>query len=168
MFTSPHRIEPRDNVILCGLHTLYSENIRGLTDIKIYMDTDPDLTTEWKLRRDVGERGHTRDSVLQKIRERADDFARYIRPQREFADLIIRYHAAGLELSIRRTFSVPHIAGCILTQDNTFYKVTCTNPDISVDSEVATFLRERRLPHIPPQSGYAGVIQLVILAMLYK
>ena len=167
-FTAPHRIEARDNVILCGLHTLYTENIRGLSDIKIYMDTDTDLTTEWKLRRDVGERGHTRESVLQKIRERADDFARYIRPQREFADMIIRYYTGGVELSVRKTFSVPDIAGCTLTQTDTFYKVTCTNPDISVESEVATFLRERRLPHIPPQSGYSGVIQLLILVMLYK
>lgn len=167
-FTSPHRIEPRDNVILCGLHTLYSENIRGLSDIKIYMDTDPDLAAEWKLRRDVGERGHTRESVLQKIRERADDFTRYIRPQREFADMIIRYYVGGVELSVRKTFSVPHIAGWVQTQNDTFYTVTCTNPEISVESEVSTFLRERQLPHIPPHPGYPGVIQLLILAMLYK
>jgi len=82
--------------------------------------------------------------------------------------MIIRYHAEGLELSVRKTFSVPHIEGCTLTHTDTFYKVSCTNPDISVESEVAMFLRERRLPHIPPQPGYSGVIQLLILAMLYK
>jgi len=167
-FTAPHTIEPKDNVILCGLHTLYSENIRGLSDLKIYMDTDPELTTEWKLNRDVGERGHTRESVLRKIHERTDDLARYIHPQRDFADLIIRYHASGLDLLFRKPFAATLPAKCTLTQTDTLYTITCSDPTVSVDSEFAEFTQVRGLPSIVPHPGYPGVIQLLVLTMLYK
>ena len=166
-FTMPHTIEPKDNVVLCGLHTLYSENIRGLSDIKIYMDTDQDLATEWKIRRDVLERGHTRESVVQKIRERSHDFTRYILPQREFADLIIRYYAGGIDLTIRKTFAIPILANCTVTQNEVFYTITCTDPCVTVASEFAEFLRVRGLPSITPQTGYPGVIQFLVLTMLY-
>lgn len=166
-FTIPHTIEPKDNLILCGLHTLYSENIRGLSELKIYMDTDVELATEWKVRRDVAERGHLREAVLQKIKERTDDFTKYILPQREFADLIIRYYDGGLHLSIRKSFSLPRLAKCIITQNDTFNMLDLVDPNLSISAEFHQFIRERGLPSIIPEHGYSGVIQYVVLTMLY-
>lgn len=168
MFTAPQTIESKDNVVLCGLHTLYSENLRGMTDLKIFMDTDPELTSEWKIQRDVHQRGHSLESVLQKIKERRADYNKYILPQKEFADLIVRYFKGGVELSVRRSIQIPHIPGCIITYTDSFSILTCTNPSISVETDIIAFLKDRSLPHIQTEVGYSGVIQLLVLTMLYR
>jgi uridine kinase len=167
-FTAPQTVTSNDNVILCGLHTLYSESMRGLTDIKIFMDTDPELSTEWKIQRDVNQRGYPIESVLQKINERRLDYNKFILPQKDHADVIIRHVKEGLEVLVRRIFSLPAISGCVITHTTTHSVLTCKDPHITVESEISAFLAERSLPKIKSQPGYSGVIQLVILAILYK
>jgi uridine kinase len=55
-FTNKQLIESKDNIILCGLHTLYNEKMNDIIDIKVFMDTDRELIKKWKIRRDVDER----------------------------------------------------------------------------------------------------------------
>ena len=59
--------------------------------MKVYLDTDDALRCHWKLSRDQGERGHDRASVLEQIRSRHKDAEKYIYPQKQYADLVIRY-----------------------------------------------------------------------------
>jgi len=56
-FTQEEKIESKNNVILCGLHTLYNKNVNEIIDLKIFMDTDRELIKKWKIKRDVEERG---------------------------------------------------------------------------------------------------------------
>ena len=42
-FTQKQEIKNKKNMILCGLHTLYQENINEILNIKIYLDTDREL-----------------------------------------------------------------------------------------------------------------------------
>jgi uridine kinase len=88
-FTEKQLINPSDNLIVCGLHSLYGDN--NLYDIKIFMDTDDSLKKKWKIKRDVIERGYTIEKVLTSIEKRQNDFHEYITPQKENADLIIRF-----------------------------------------------------------------------------
>lgn len=88
-FTEKQLINPSDNLIVCGLHSLYGDN--NLYDIKIFMDTDDLLKKKWKIKRDVVERGYTIEKVLTNIEKRQNDFKEYITPQKENADLIIRF-----------------------------------------------------------------------------
>jgi len=58
------RIEPRDIIILEGILVLQEEILRDMLDIKIYVDTDPDVRFIRRMVRDVKERGRTIDSVI--------------------------------------------------------------------------------------------------------
>jgi uridine kinase len=89
-FTQKQLISPSNNLIVCGLHSLYL-NENHLYDLKIYMDTQDKLKTKWKIDRDVKERGYTVESVLNTINKRKSDFNQFIEPQKNNADLIVRF-----------------------------------------------------------------------------
>lgn len=87
------------NVIVCGLHSLYNDN--NLYNLKIYMDPDPDLKKEWKIKRDVLERGYKESDVIKSIEKRKEDFKKYIEPQRELADIIVNFFNKNDNLCLR-------------------------------------------------------------------
>lgn len=89
-FTESELIEPSENTIVCGLHSLYSTDDH-LYDLKIFIDTDERLKTQWKIERDVHERGHTLENVLDQINKRKGDYEKYIYPQRDNSDLVVRF-----------------------------------------------------------------------------
>ena len=87
------------------------------------MDTDEDLKKKWKINRDVRERGYSVQKVLDSIQKRENDFNEFISPQRDNADLIVRFFTSeeidfndlehqnklSLELSINKNFNVSKI-----------------------------------------------------------
>ena len=89
-FTSPKKIDPNDFIVMCGLHPLLLSRTRKIVDLKIYVDTAENLRRHWKIIRDCGERGYTLEKVMRQIESRMADAKKYIYPQKEFADLIIR------------------------------------------------------------------------------
>jgi len=91
-FTSQQKIKSANNIILCGLHTLYNDKINDIINIKIFMDTDRNLIRKWKINRDVKERGYNIDKVLKQIEHREKDYDEYIKNQKNNADIIINYY----------------------------------------------------------------------------
>ncbi len=91
MFTRKRRLLPKPYVVLCGLHSLYLPQMRQVLDMKVYLDTDEALRCHWKLCRDQGERGYDRAAVFEQIKARRGDAEKYIYPQKQYADLVIRY-----------------------------------------------------------------------------
>ncbi len=81
---------PKGIIILEGLHPLFTEELREMIDLSIFVDPDPNVKYAWKIRRDVGERGHSRESVLEQIQRREPDFEKYVAFQRQYADYVIR------------------------------------------------------------------------------
>jgi phosphoribulokinase len=81
---------PRSIIILEGLHPLFNEEIRAMIDLSIFVDPDTDVKYAWKIRRDIGERGHNRDALLEEIARREPDYRQYVAFQRGYADLVIR------------------------------------------------------------------------------
>lgn len=90
-FTNKKRVAPKPYIVMCGLHSLYLPQMRQALDMKIYLDTDENLRCHWKLERDQDSRGHDRAEVLAQIQARREDAQRYIYPQKQYADLVIRY-----------------------------------------------------------------------------
>ena len=88
-FTDNKLIESANNIIVCGLHSLYLKNI---IDLKIYMDTDNNLRIPWKIKRDIIKRGYSIEKIIEQIRVRDEDFKKYIFPQKVDADLIINLY----------------------------------------------------------------------------
>ena len=97
-FTSRTQIESKDNVIVCGLHSLYLSN--DISDLKIYMDTQEDLRIFWKIKRDIIKRGYTKEKVYEQILNRKTDFETYILPQKQEADIIINIYCDNYKFII--------------------------------------------------------------------
>ena len=86
----PERIEPNNVVVIEGLHPLYDERVRELIDFGVYLDISDEVKIQWKIQRDMSERGHTYEDILASIEARKPDFKAYIEVQREFADVVIQ------------------------------------------------------------------------------
>jgi len=81
---------PRPVILLEGILILAEEPLRRLMDIKLFIDTDPDVRILRRLRRDLTERGRTFESVekqyLDSVRPMHLEF---VEPSKRYADLII-------------------------------------------------------------------------------
>ena len=86
----PERIEPNKVVVIEGLHPLYDERVRSLVDFGVYLDISDEVKINWKIQRDMAERGHTYEDVLASINARKPDFTAYIEPQKQYADVVIQ------------------------------------------------------------------------------
>ncbi|MBB6731397.1 uridine kinase [Cohnella zeiphila] len=96
------RLEPNPIVILEGLHVLSDETLRGLLDIKVFVDTDPDVRILRRVLRDIEERGRTIQSIhhqyLSTVKPMHEAF---IEPSKKYADLIIPeggHNEVGIQL----------------------------------------------------------------------
>ena len=89
VFDPPVIFRPKKILILEGLHTLFTPVLRKYIDFSLFVDPEKEVKYDWKVKRDTGKRGYTRETVLAEIAEREPDYRRYIAPQREFADAVI-------------------------------------------------------------------------------
>lgn len=87
-FTKPHRIQFNEVIIVSGLHALLLPALRERYDVRIYLDMDEELRRYFKVQRDVGERGHSPESVERSIERRRPDAVRFIDPQGAQADIV--------------------------------------------------------------------------------
>jgi len=91
-FTQKQKIENTKNLVVCGLHTLYQENMNELLNLKIFLDTDRELIKKWKIERDINERGYNLEKVLKQIETREKDYNNFILQQKENADIVIQFY----------------------------------------------------------------------------
>ena len=126
--TRPVLVEPREFVIVEGLLPLHTKLARACFDIAVYLDPPEEIRREWKLRRDCAERGYTPDQVLAELGLREPESAAYIRPQRQWADISVRFapvagHQApggtplSAEILLRPTIQHPDLTH-VLTDDD--------------------------------------------------
>jgi phosphoribulokinase len=87
----PEYVVPREFVIVEGLLGFSTPVLRQFFDIKVYLDPPEPLRYEWKINRDTTKRGYTREQVLAELAKREKESAEFIRPQREFADIVVRF-----------------------------------------------------------------------------
>lgn len=90
-FVATRVVEANSYVLVSGLHPFYLKGMRDLLDIKVFLDPEEDLRRAWKTERDTKERDYTAEQVIQSMEERRADRQLYIEPQREYADLVVRF-----------------------------------------------------------------------------
>jgi len=79
-------------IILEGLLVLHDARLRQMMDIKMFVDTDPDLRIIRRIKRDVTERGRTFDSVTDRyIRDVRPMHIKFVEPTKFHADLVIPF-----------------------------------------------------------------------------
>jgi phosphoribulokinase len=91
-FGPPEFITPAQVVLIHGLHGLYTPELRRHWDLSVYLDPDPELRIDWKIKRDMSKRGYTRAEVVKQLEERRHDSEAFIQPQRDLADILITFY----------------------------------------------------------------------------
>lgn len=103
-FAPPEYVAPRPFVVVEGLLGLATKRLRECFMIKVFLDPPEELRRRWKVERDCTERGYTPAQVLSDLQRREPDSAAFIRPQREWASLVVRFEppeAGGSGFSAR-------------------------------------------------------------------
>jgi phosphoribulokinase len=103
---TPETIEPTPIIIFEGLHPMHDPRVLDLLDFTLYLDISPEVKLNWKVQRDMEERGHSLESIMASIEARKPDFDAYIDPQKKLADLIIEVLPTQLAKDDKRTLRV--------------------------------------------------------------
>jgi uridine kinase len=84
------RVDPKPVVIVEGILVLHDPALRELMDLKIYVDTDPDLRILRRLERDLKERGRSFDSVHEQYLATVRLMhLQFVEPSKRYADIVI-------------------------------------------------------------------------------
>ena len=138
-------------VIVQGLHPFLVSGIRGLFDLKVWLDPEEELKHRWKLQRDVAKRGYTEEAVRKEIETRRPDVEEYIAPQARDADLIVRFYRperreddAHLNVRITQRATLPRLnLDGLLNEAANGLRVTMADHDgtsaeiLDIDGEIA-------------------------------
>ncbi|MBW4695584.1 MAG: phosphoribulokinase [Lyngbya sp. HA4199-MV5] len=91
-FDPPEYIKPNKYVIAEGLLGYSTRGVRNAYDVKVYLAPPEELRTQWKIKRDTQKRGYTEEQVRAEMVKREPDSDAYIRPQRQWADLVVSFY----------------------------------------------------------------------------
>lgn len=83
-------VHPKKIVVVDGILVLWDRTLRDRFDLKIFVDTAPDIRFIRRLQRDVADRGRTAQSVIDQYLETVRPaHERFIEPSKQYADVII-------------------------------------------------------------------------------
>lgn len=117
-FDPPVYVKPAKFVIVEGLLGFHSERLRDCFHVKVYLDPPEELRREWKVKRDTAKRSYTTEQVLSELEKRESDSASFIRPQKKWADMVVRFYPPGaprdderlnVRLTMRPTMPQPNL-----------------------------------------------------------
>lgn len=114
----PVYVRPAPFLVLEGLLNFHTETLRTAHDVRVFLAPPEDLRRAWKLKRDCTRRSYTTDEVLHELDHRERDAARFIRPQREHADIVVSFRPSA-------TGDPSHLHADVLLRD------TLAHPDLS-------------------------------------
>jgi len=92
IFEPPQYIKPGKFVISEGLLGYSTRGVRDCYDVKVYLAPPESLRTKWKIKRDALKRGYTEEQVVAELQKREPDSEAFIRPQRQWADLVVSFY----------------------------------------------------------------------------
>ncbi|MGH3889808.1 MAG: phosphoribulokinase [Pseudonocardiaceae bacterium] len=128
LLARPELIEPTEFVIVEGLLPLHTPLSRACFDITVYLDPPEAIRRDWKVKRDTTQRGYTPEQVLAELDKREPESAKFIRPQRAAADIVVRFGPIetrqdppetplSAELTLRSTIRHPDLTGVFRESD---------------------------------------------------
>lgn len=85
-----YRLSPQRAVIVEGILVLADAELRDRFDVRVYIDTEPDIRLMRRLERDIVERGRTVESVLDQYQKTVRPMHyQFVEPSKRYADIII-------------------------------------------------------------------------------
>jgi uridine kinase len=102
-------VAAEDVVMVEGILVFAEPELRKLMDLRIYIDTDPDLRFIRRLERDISERGRTVESVTaQYLNSVRPMHLQFVEPSKRYADIIVpegyNHSVVGTVTSMIRNF----------------------------------------------------------------
>lgn len=86
----PGKVPSKPVTILEGIMVLENEALRDMLDVKLYVDTDPDVRLIRRLRRDILERGRAFENVIEQYMNSVRPMhLEFVAPSKRYADVII-------------------------------------------------------------------------------
>jgi uridine kinase len=99
-------VKPRGVILVEGILIFVEAELRDLFDVKIFVDTDPDLRFIRRLERDISERGRTVESVVHQYQATVRPMhLEFVEPSKRYADVIIPeggFNTAALDMVVAR------------------------------------------------------------------
>lgn len=101
-----YTVQPRGVILVEGILIFTEAALRDLFNVKIFVDTDPDLCFIRRLERDISERGRTTESVVKQYLSTVRPMhLEFVEPSKRYADVIIPeggFNAAALDMVVAR------------------------------------------------------------------
>jgi uridine kinase len=83
-------VQPQSVIIVEGILIFADQALRDEFDVKIFVDTDPDIRFIRRLQRDIAERGRTTENVIhQYLNTVRPMHLEFVEPSKRYADVII-------------------------------------------------------------------------------
>ena len=99
-------VQPRGVIIVEGILIFAEPSLRKLFDVKIFVDTDPDLRLIRRMQRDISERSRTVESVIKQYMSTVRPMhLEFVEPSKRYADVIIPeggFNTAALDMVVAR------------------------------------------------------------------
>ena len=125
----PEYVVPREFIIVEGLLGFSTPILRQFYDIKVFLDPPETLRHEWKIKRDTSKRGYTREQVLAELAKREAESREFIRPQREFADIVVSFNAGADSDQSKKALDAHLVLRPTLPHPDLTYLVEHSNKD---------------------------------------
>jgi len=104
--TKKIRVEPQPVILVDGILIFAEPELREMFDVKIFVDTDPDIRFIRRLQRDITERGRTVDSVIVQYQQTVRPMhLKFVEPSKRYADVIIPeggFNIVAMEMVVSR------------------------------------------------------------------
>jgi phosphoribulokinase len=114
-FDPPEYIKPNQFIVVEGLLGYSTRVARDAYDVKVYLAPPEEVRAQWKIKRDTQKRGYTEAQVRAEMAKREPDSEDYIRPQRQWADLVVSFYppedqpqASNLNVRLVLRPNIPH------------------------------------------------------------
>jgi uridine kinase len=99
-------VQARGVILVEGILIFAEAALRDLFDVKLFVDTDPDLRFIRRLQRDITERGRTTENVIKQYLATVRPMhLEFVEPSKRYADVIIPeggFNAAALDMVVAR------------------------------------------------------------------
>ena len=84
------KVEPKSVILVEGILIFAEPELREMLDLKIYVDTDPDICLIRRINRDVKKRKRSLDSVIsQYLNTVKPMYHEFVEPSKRYADIIV-------------------------------------------------------------------------------
>jgi uridine kinase len=101
-----YTVPPRKVILVEGILIFTEAELRKMFDLKIFVDTDPDLRFIRRLERDITERGRTTEAVIRQYQATVRPMhLEFVEPSKRYADVIIPeggHNTAALDMVVAR------------------------------------------------------------------